>query len=1311
MTDKPLIKIGENLSFSPEDNILTAKEALHDVKIAKRFIKLAKKLRKVAPKASDFLYGHAVMMHAAEASLVDQETGEPILNDKGDPVKGFFEEIKARSGVPSVKWISPDNVKPYKNANGDIFPEAELIKAHKSWVGKPLCKDHKSESVDGIRGIIVDTHYDPKFKRVHALFALDKKNYGDLARKVETGYANCVSMGTAVGRSVCTECANVAATEREYCRCIKSRANYGEINLDLSPIELSLVVNGADGLAKVRNIIASMNTYVQKKQARIDELTTQACVNPTELQSLSDSLHEMQTKLSGLMQIEKTAESEKGQDLGELIALLKTVDDPELKAKVTQLIKEKFGIGVEETESKPAKVWPQATGGGSEPSFSGMSGEGDAHPAPGSIDPSARLARLARTEGDNLGAFSKEISLLRSNIEKMSNSLKQLVSKEDTNMNSARLRARAKNRRAYWLGGGGVNEPTPGKPKYEKEEADKIRDTEDRHMTGEPLETGSEGLHPGDEGKTWETRNLGGKGDKKKADLEARKMQRQALLEQVAKSEEQSKDELKERAMKRRAYWLGGGGINEPTPGKEKYPKEEADKIRDNEDKHLQGIYDMGGTDGMVPGDEQEKKKWLRARLRAKFTKVADDQGNLVKDASRWDVYAGDKLVLSATGAEIFADELEDNWDYLSSKDYGKDVIRYIRTEGFDRVAYLLKGAQPPADPMAAAPADPMAGGAPADPMAAPAGEAPAPEGAEAPAEEPKEEGGVKEKVEAALTKVEESLEDIRKAVTEGGDKLVDIEVKVDEDEGEGGAATPMDSALAAAKEKALEVHALLDESADELALISESLDKLDNLDESTQERVLNATTQALEDSKVILAQAEVVLAKKKDDDDKDEKEDKKDKKEDKEEKEDKKKEAAKKGKVPPQFEKKDDDEKDDKEKAKKDKKDDDEKDDKEKKAQKLLDDALRLRAEHRASLLAKAYGDMGEDEMYALTDAQEGSLMKLLEEEKNELDPEGKPMHPDLADDGDDEKDEDKDDKEDKKKDKEDDAADGDEMCAHDPNEQCANCGGMMAEDGDFVIDESLDSVMASRRSERDQLVAKAGEILGKYELDLGKAENATEPKYFEAHPGGKGTTTELSHTKTDGAKVETISEVHDAMRDVAESGPRNVREAAAAIQEGIVKGAFTAEDVDKLVAEGKVDSAAASYWKQYFAQAPDAGSFGADLSKEFATKKKQAGNDEYKTKLRRAYAVGLQAQDKGLIDNTNTALETYVDSLMDFDDAAFESNKRVVASYSVGGRKSGTLPRVGTDGTAHAMSVTASADPTPEVSLNEQLAQLNWR
>jgi hypothetical protein len=251
----------------------------------------------------------------------------------------------------------------------------------------------------------------------------------------------------------------------------------------------------------------------------------------------------------------------------------------------------------------------------------------------------------------------------------------------------------------------------------------------------------------------------------------------------------------------------------------------------------------------------------------------------------------------------------------------------------------------------------------------------------------------------------------------------------------------------------------------------------------------------------------------------------------------------------------------------------------------------------------------------------------------------------------------------------------------------------------------------MAARKQARENLLAQASEkILGKYQLDLGKAENATVKEYFDAHPGGKGTVTELTHTKTDEAKVETISEVHNVMREVAESGPRNVREAATLLQEGIVKGAFAAEDIDRLVAEGKVDAAAAAYWKKYFAQAPDANGFGDELSKEFQNKKKASSEDVYKVKLRRAYDLGLEAQKKGFIEATRASLDTYVDEIMQLDDAQFESTKRIIAKMSPA-KKSGSLPRVGADAATEAMTVTASVEPKSEPNLVAQLNSLGWK
>ena len=125
----------------------------------------------------------------------------------------------------------------------------------------PLCRDHESNSVDGIRGIILDTHYDQKLKQVVGLCALDKVNYPELARKVETGLVRYGSMGTAVEVSVCTDCGNKAETLDEYCEHVNSRTAYGEINVGLKPIEYSLVVQPAEPGARLLSCIASLNNY------------------------------------------------------------------------------------------------------------------------------------------------------------------------------------------------------------------------------------------------------------------------------------------------------------------------------------------------------------------------------------------------------------------------------------------------------------------------------------------------------------------------------------------------------------------------------------------------------------------------------------------------------------------------------------------------------------------------------------------------------------------------------------------------------------------------------------------------------------------------------------------------------------------------------------------------------------------------------------------------------------------------------------------------------------------------------------------
>jgi intein/homing endonuclease len=195
--------------------------------------------------------------------------------------------------------------------NCDIFPKSELKEAYKDWVGKPLCLDHQSQSVDKIRGVIVDTVYDEKRERIIALCALDKKNYPDLADKVTSGVSKDVSMGVAVNRAICSECHTVARTEKDFCQHMKLKSCYGEINMGLSPMELSLVVNGADKKAKVKHIIASdvsvaaalLENYLQIKEAS-KEISTQ------DLESIKDDLTKLTDKIDGLVDGMKEDESD-----------------------------------------------------------------------------------------------------------------------------------------------------------------------------------------------------------------------------------------------------------------------------------------------------------------------------------------------------------------------------------------------------------------------------------------------------------------------------------------------------------------------------------------------------------------------------------------------------------------------------------------------------------------------------------------------------------------------------------------------------------------------------------------------------------------------------------------------------------------------------------------------------------------------------------------------------------------------------------------------------------------------------------------
>jgi hypothetical protein len=668
------IKLGENIEISRIENTDSCIPAVN-ADILENFRKFAASLKKIAPKAEDFLYFSAVMMHAAEAAGYNDD-GTSKLNARGETVNVGWD----KSGG-TWKWQTNDpSIKPYKNSNGDIFPEEELVKAYKKWIGKPLCVDHKSSSVDHVRGFIVDTYYDRSLKRVIALCALDKAGYPQLARQVSTGVSNCVSMGTAVGKAICTEanCHRVARMEQDFCSHMKAKSGYGEINVDLNPIELSIVVNGADPKASIKHIIAAantLNTYVENKSQELNKIANMNYSATLSAENFSSGNDGKKTDVT----IKATDLNQFRSELDDAFAKLENIKNSQ---------KDTNDMASDQSESIADA--PGADFGLAPPNDRYASANVDENTI-------TELHMITKTIEAKLGQMKESLDKLTNTSTK---------NKQEETMSGTN----DMNKKGYYQGAGGVNEPSPGQAKYPKDPLnEQLREKEDKQMVGQAPFPGVgpvDGVHPSpasaDPSDELERKKM-----LARAEAEERAIRRQAIVD-LAKSALQDK----------KAYIQGGGGVNEPTPGKVKYPADKLnEQLRDREDKQMVGqkpFPGVGAVDGMHPSpasadvpDEKKRKELLqRASLRARFVKAANSDGSQNLGKSAWEVFLGDKLLLTASVNELSGGRTEMLYESIATKEFGGKLIEKVKKEGADKVRSVIKTAQEAPAAPAAPPAD-----------------------------------------------------------------------------------------------------------------------------------------------------------------------------------------------------------------------------------------------------------------------------------------------------------------------------------------------------------------------------------------------------------------------------------------------------------------------------------------------------------------------------------------------------------------------------------------------------------------------------
>ena len=203
------------------------------------------------------------------------------------------------------------------NANGDYFAKAELLKevdiiqtdsegkkvktkgpAYKTFEGVPMYANHKNDDVLEAKGMVIHAEWDDSENCVYTVFYIDESAYPDIARGIRIGYMHDVSMGCQVEQGECSECGNIAATEKDYCDCLKkykgkihpkSGKKVYEKNMGLKFIELSVVGDGAFPTCEIEEIydkdeILTKAVTIEKKASELHaNIMLAASTIPSEL--------------------------------------------------------------------------------------------------------------------------------------------------------------------------------------------------------------------------------------------------------------------------------------------------------------------------------------------------------------------------------------------------------------------------------------------------------------------------------------------------------------------------------------------------------------------------------------------------------------------------------------------------------------------------------------------------------------------------------------------------------------------------------------------------------------------------------------------------------------------------------------------------------------------------------------------------------------------------------------------------------------------------------------------------------------------
>lgn len=200
--------------------------------------------------------------------LLFKEDGGLTKEAAAAEIDGFVKDIKPREGffylhinaMGAGEWYG-------SNRNGDYFPEAQLIKWHKTFETSPahVFRHHVNKDPSIAIGKVIFSYYNPRMHRVELVAEVDKTKASMEYARIMAGDFPMTSMACHTPFDVCSVCGNKATSRSMYCDHLNNHLNEmlpdgrKVMSMNVGPLkffDISIVIRPADVTSSVLQKVA-----------------------------------------------------------------------------------------------------------------------------------------------------------------------------------------------------------------------------------------------------------------------------------------------------------------------------------------------------------------------------------------------------------------------------------------------------------------------------------------------------------------------------------------------------------------------------------------------------------------------------------------------------------------------------------------------------------------------------------------------------------------------------------------------------------------------------------------------------------------------------------------------------------------------------------------------------------------------------------------------------------------------------------------------------------------------------------------------